>query len=305
MSGPWVEKYRPCGARSLILDNKNAKFLDNVIHLASIPNLLLHGSPGTGKTTAAESIVARREELGINTSVLRLNASDERGLSAVKETIWRFVNSKSIYTGAEKIVILDEVDYMTPAAHDALHQLISTCKGDICFILICNYLFRITRSLRSTLIHLRFCAPPRKSIVKHLFSICELEKCPVTIPDIEHIVERYYPDIRSMMNAVQYPVGIPLEANRLSLTELFLSTKETRLGLLRKEASNLNSSAVAVAQQIVERSISNGNMFQWGPSLAIYCDFVKLANESEELAESHFCLLFIPSLALSEHIDDP
>ncbi len=305
MSGPWVEKHRPRSASTLVLDSKNAEFLNNVIRLPSMPNLLLHGSPGTGKTTAAESIVARRQESGIDVSVLRLNASDERGLSAVKETIWRFVNSTSIYTGAEKIVILDEVDYMTSAAHDALRQLMDTCRLEVCFILICNYLFRITGSLRSTLIHLRFCAPPRKCIVNHLLRICEEEKRDITISGIEHVVARYYPDIRSMMNALQYPVGIPSNSKRLSLMELVSSAKEIRLGLLREEAAKLSSSVVSVAQQIVEWSLSNSNSWDWNQSLALYCDFIKLANVSEELAECHFCLLFIPSLALREHIDDP
>tara|TARA_Y100000389_G_scaffold205106_1_gene263246 strand:+ start:3066 stop:3392 length:327 start_codon:yes stop_codon:yes gene_type:complete len=108
-----------------------------------------------------------------------------------------------------------------------------------------------------------------------------------------------------MMNALQYPVGIPSNSKRLSLMELVSSAKEIRLGLLREEAAKLSSSVVSVAQQIVEWSLSNSNSWDWNQSLALYCDFIKLANVSEELAECHFCLLFIPSLALREHIDDP
>ena len=112
---PWVEKYRPTVYEEIVLDPCNRRILDNIVKMNDIPNLLLYGPPGTGKTTTIINLIQYKEINNIknNDIVIHLNASDDRGIETIRNSIYQFVSSSSLFKDNLKFVILDEVDYMT------------------------------------------------------------------------------------------------------------------------------------------------------------------------------------------------
>ena len=138
---PWVEKYRPTQFEQIVLDPVNKKLLSNVVKTNQFPNLLFYGPPGTGKTTTIINLIdmyqnkfnQKRKGLKIH-----LNASDDRGIDIIRNQINQFVNTKTLFGSGMKFVILDEVDYMTKNAQQALRYLIQQYQSNIRFCLICN-----------------------------------------------------------------------------------------------------------------------------------------------------------------------
>ena len=122
---PWVEKYRPNKIENIILEDNNKQFIFNMLEKQIYPNLLLYGPPGTGKTTTIINIINSIYPNDINKSiVLHLNASDERGIEMIRTQIHKFISSKPLFVEKIKFVILDEVDYMTKSAQNALKYLL-------------------------------------------------------------------------------------------------------------------------------------------------------------------------------------
>ena len=102
------------------------------------------------------------------TLTIHLNASDERGIDIIRNQINQFVNSKNLFTSGTKLVILDEVDYMTKNAQQALRYLINEYSDNVRFCLICNYITRIDESLQNEFMRLRFNQLPQNLIIKFL-----------------------------------------------------------------------------------------------------------------------------------------
>lgn len=142
----WVEKWRPTNFDGIVLDPLNKQILKNIIKSSYFPNLLFYGPPGTGKTTTIINLVnAYQETLNQKHKglMIHLNASDERGIDIIRNQINQFVNSKSLFNQGMKFVILDEVDYMTKNAQQALRYLLQNYTHGVRFCLICNYISRI------------------------------------------------------------------------------------------------------------------------------------------------------------------
>ena len=148
---PWMEKYRPNNFDNIILDKYNKRIIENIIDKNIFPNLLLHGPPGTGKTTTIINLVKiyqKNNNQNSNELTIHLNASDDRGIYTIRNQIYQFVNSKSLFNKGLKIIILDEVDYMTKSAQQALKYLLNEVhSNNVRFCLICNYISKIDKSL--------------------------------------------------------------------------------------------------------------------------------------------------------------
>ena len=124
---PWVEKYRPSNFEDIVLDDMNKHILKNIVELNYFPNLLFYGPPGTGKTTTIINLINMYQERYFQKKkelVIHLNASDERGIDVIRNQINQFVNSKGLFTNGTKFIVLDEVDYMTKNAQQALKHLL-------------------------------------------------------------------------------------------------------------------------------------------------------------------------------------
>ena len=205
-SQPWVEKYRPSTFDEIVLEDINRNMLKNIIDSDSFPNLLLYGPPGTGKTTTIINLVKNYQERynQINKGLMiHLNASDERGIDTIRNQISQFVHSKALFSDGLKIVILDEVDYMTKNAQQALKYLLQDFRPNVRFCLICNYISRIDDSLQNELLHLRFNQLPKEKIVQFLSTINVSESLNASTETLNSIQRLFKSDIRSMINYMQ------------------------------------------------------------------------------------------------------
>ena len=203
---PFVELYRPTKFDDVVLDEYNKKILQNVINTSYFPNFLFYGPPGTGKTTTIINLInAYQTKLnGSNKElIIHLNASDERGVDIIRNQINCFVNSKPLFNAGMKFVVLDEVDYMTKSAQQALRYLLQNYSNDVRFCLICNYISKIDEGLQNEFIRLRFNQLPSKDVINFLTSISVKEKLNITPKMIENIQQMYKSDIRSMINFMQ------------------------------------------------------------------------------------------------------
>lgn len=203
---PWTEAYRPTNFDTIVLEPLNKKILTNIIETGYFPNLLFFGPPGTGKTTTIINLInAYQETRGeINKGLMiHLNASDERGIDIIRNQINQFVNSKSLFNIGMKFVILDEVDYMTKNAQQALRYLLQNYTNGVRFCLICNYISRIDEGLQNEFMRLRFNQLPEPDIILFLSNISKAENLCLADKSLHLIQKLYKSDIRSMINFMQ------------------------------------------------------------------------------------------------------
>ena len=233
---PWVEKYRPTEFDKIVLEPLNKRIMENILLKNHFPNLLLYGPPGTGKTTTIINLVnAYQEKYNQKNKglMIHLNASDERGIDIIRNQINSFVNSSGLFSKGAKFVILDEVDYMTKNAQQALKYLLQSYNSNVRFCLICNYISRIDESLQNEFMRLRFNQLPEREIVGFLSVINENENIKLTETTIKSIQKLYKSDIRSMINYMQSNQNLIGHSEIIdnnvweNLTKSFLN-KETR-----------------------------------------------------------------------------
>ena len=170
------------------------------------PNILLYGPPGTGKTTTIINLI-NSYQLKNNEAnkglMIHLNASDERGIDIIRSQIYQFVNSNSLFHKGTKFVILDEVDYMTKNAQQALKYLLHGFNNNVRFCLICNYISRIDESLQNEFMRIRFNQLPENNIIAFLSTIAIKENIVITTEKLKSIQKLFKSDIRSMINYIQ------------------------------------------------------------------------------------------------------
>jgi len=203
---PMVEKWRPTNFDDIVLDPFNKIIMKNIIDTAYFPNLLFYGPPGTGKTTSIINLINAYQAKyapNIKGLVIHLNASDERGIDIIRIQINQFVNSKALFNQGMKFVILDEVDYMTKNAQQALRYLLQSYSNNVRFCLICNYISRIDEGLQNEFLKLRFNQLPESDIVHFLSNIVKEEQLNMTDKSIKSIQKLYRSDMRSMINFIQ------------------------------------------------------------------------------------------------------
>jgi replication factor C subunit 3/5 len=202
----FVELYRPKIFDDIVLDPLNKQILKNIIDTSYFPNLLFYGPPGTGKTTTIINLInAYQEKLNKKNKdlIIHLNASDERGIDIIRNQISCFVNSKPLFHTGMKFVILDEVDYMTKNAQQALRYLLQNYSNNVRFCLICNYISKIDEGLQNEFIRLRFNQLPKDDIIGFLKDISVKENLNVSHKSLSCIQKLYRSDIRSMINFIQ------------------------------------------------------------------------------------------------------
>ena len=203
---PWVEFYRPKIFEGIVLDPLNRQILQNIIDTSYFPNLLFYGPPGTGKTTTIINLInAYQAKLNNKNKdlIIHLNASDERGIDIIRNQISFFVNSKPLFHSGMKFVILDEVDYMTKNAQQALRYLLQNYTSNVRFCLICNYISKIDEGLQNEFIRLRFNQLPKDNVIAFLKNISEAEKLNLNHKTLVSIQKLFNSDIRSMINFMQ------------------------------------------------------------------------------------------------------
>jgi replication factor C subunit 3/5 len=213
---PWTEKYRPDRFENIVLDPYNKILFMNMIDNQYFPNLLLYGPPGTGKTTTIINLINEYQVIKKKKSqVIHLNASDERGIDIIRNQIYQFVKTKNLFETGYKFVVLDEVDYMTKNAQQALKYLLQTCGNNVKFFLICNYISKIEISLQHEFVCVRFNQLPKQKIHEFIREICSKESVELTDQNIDTIQNLHKSDIRSMINFIQLNQNVMVQQNNI------------------------------------------------------------------------------------------
>ena len=221
---PWVEKYRPTEFENIVLEPMNRTIFENIINKEYFPNLLFYGPPGTGKTTTIINLINeyQRKHSKINKeNIIHLNASDERGIDIIRNQIQQFVKTKNFFEVGIKFVILDEVDYMTKNAQQALKYLMQSTNYNVRFCLICNYISKLIDSLQNEFICIRFNQLPEKDIYNFITTISNKENLNLTENIIQTIQKTYKSDIRSMINFLQLNQNLLLWSNSIITNEIW------------------------------------------------------------------------------------
>jgi len=260
---PWCEKYRPKIFEDIVLDTLNRQILKNIIETSYFPNLLFYGPPGTGKTTTIINLInAYQAKLQIKNKdlIIHLNASDERGIDIIRNQINFFVNSKPLFHTGMKFVILDEVDYMTKNAQQALRYLLQNYTGNVRFCLICNYISKIDEGLQNEFIRLRFNQLPKDDIINFLANISENEKLNISTKSLSCIQKIYKSDIRSMINFMQSNQDI-VQNNELIIKIIDSDIWENIIDMLKRK-ENIEIIKIYIHKISIEYNIDKKNLIK-------------------------------------------
>lgn len=199
----WCERYRPKKVSDCILPDRIKKVFQEYVNTNSIPNLMLTGSAGVGKTTVA---IAMCEEIGLN--YLFINSSEERGIDMLRTKIKGYASTISL-TGGRKVIILDEADYLTPEAQAGLRGAIEEFSANCTFIFTCNFKARLIDALHSRCSVIDFTLKseekPRMAsqFFARLSTILNQESIVYDKQALIKIVEKHFPDYRRTLNELQ------------------------------------------------------------------------------------------------------
>ncbi len=199
----WVEKYRPTRIDDIIDQEEVKERIKQFIKTGNMPHLLFYGPPGVGKTTMALAIARELYGDAWRENVLELNASDERGITTIRERVKEFARTAPMGKVPFKLVILDEADNMTSDAQQALRRMMEMYANVTRFILLANYLSGIIEPIQSRCALFRFAPLPRDAVIARLREIASREGVKVTEEALEAIWEISQGDMRKAINTLQ------------------------------------------------------------------------------------------------------
>jgi replication factor C small subunit len=200
----WVEKYRPKTLSDCILPVDLSVVFNGMVKEGTIPNMMLYGKAGTGKTTVAHAIA---NDIGADSIII--NCSEENGIDTLRTKIRNYCSTVSL-NGGLKVVILDEFDYanpnsVQPALRGAIEEFAKNCR----FIMTCNYKNRVIDPLHSRCTGIDFTVPAAEKaqlamgILKRVEHILTIEKVPYDTPVLVNLIKKHFPDIRRTVNELQ------------------------------------------------------------------------------------------------------
>ena len=237
----WVEKYRPRTVSDTILNEQLKSVFQQFVDQKNIPNLILSGSSGVGKTTIARAMLG---ELGCDYIII--NGSLNGNIDTLRNDISRFASSISL-SGGRKYVILDEADYLTNNTQPALRNFMEEFSKNCGFILTCNFKDKIIAPLHSrcSVIDFKLTKNDMGSLasqfMKRVCSILEKENVPYEKPVIAEVIKKHFPDWRRVLNELQrysatgkIDTGILSSIKDISLNKLMQFLKEKDFTSFRK-----------------------------------------------------------------------
>ena len=244
----WVEKYRPKTIEECILPDNIKKTFRDFLNKGEIPNMLLAGPPGVGKTTVAKALC---NELGVDYYVI--NGSDEgRFLDTVRNNAKNFASTVSLSSESKhKVIIIDEADNTTPDVQLLLRASIEEFTNNCRFIFTCNYKNKIIEPLHSRCAVVEFSIKGKQKVeiaglfFKRLQDILDSEKISYDAKVLAEIINKHFPDWRRVLNECQrYSVGGKIDSGILatftdiSVNDLLKNLKEKNFPEVRKWCVN-------------------------------------------------------------------
>ena len=260
----WVEKYRPRKLDDCILPDDQLKTFREFVATGEIPNMLLCGSAGVGKTTIARAIC---EELGCDYIII--NGSEESGIDVLRTKIREFASSVS-FGGKTKVVILDEADYLNPnSTQPALRAFIEEFANNCRFIFTCNFKNRIIAPLhsRTAVIEFKLTKADRPKMagrfMKRLSDILATENVTFDEKVVAEVLKKHFPDYRRVLNELQrYSVsgtideGILVNVQEVNMKELVASLKSKDFKKMRNwVVDNIDNDPNLIFRKIYDTSL--------------------------------------------------
>ena len=263
----WVEKFRPDSIGDCVLPEETKNVFQNIVDTGEVPNLLLFGTSGIGKTTVAKALC---RQLGCDW--LMINGSNEgRMIDTLRTTITNYASTVS-FSGGKKIIIIDEADYMNrESVQPAMRGLIEEFSNNCRFIFTCNYKNKILPALHSrcSVIDFRIKREDKPELAQKFSEVAMklLDSEGITYkPDVvAQLVVRYFPDFRRVLNELQNnAVGGNIDASILNASsnenynELMKFLKEKDFTKMRKwVAENIDNDHVGLYRQVYDSLFSN------------------------------------------------
>lgn len=255
----WTEKYRPKTIDECILPERLKKPFREYVKSKEIPNLLLSGGAGVGKTTVAKAMC---EEVGCDYIVI--NGSDETGVDNVRYKIKNYASSMSL-AGGRKVIIVDEADYLSPNAQAAFRNVIEEFAVNCSFIFTCNFKNKIIEPLHSRCANVEFTlrGNERASMASHFFKriqmILRSENIESEDKIVAELVKKHFPDFRRIINELQryskfggIDSGILSHIVEVGLNDVIKFLREKDFGNIRKWVASNDIDSASLYRKIYD-----------------------------------------------------
>ena len=258
----WVEKFRPKQIEDCILPTEIKTTFQSIVDSGEIPNLLLTGSPGIGKTTVAKALCNQ-----LDCDSIMINGSDEgRMIDTLRTTVVNYASTVSL-SGGKKVIIIDEADYMNkdsvqPALRGVIEEFSKNCR----FIFTCNFKNRIIPALHSrcSVVDFVISKDSKPTVAMQMLEnvkwILNEEKVKFDEKILADLILKYFPDFRRVINELQkYSLngviddGILKQSSDENFNELFVALKGKDFSGMRKwVAQNIDNDHVRLYRQIYD-----------------------------------------------------
>jgi len=256
----WTEKYRPKTIEDCILPERLKTPFQEYVNQKNIPNLLLSGGAGVGKTTVAKAMC---NEIGCDYMVI--NGSDESGIDVFRTKIKNYASSMSL-SGGRKVIIIDEADYLNPnSTQPALRNAIEEFAGNCSFIFTCNFKNRIIEPLHSRCAVIDFGlkngekAKMAGSFFKRIQSVLQSENVDYDDAVIAELVKKHFPDFRRIINEMQrysqfgkIDSGILVQMGDVEISNIVKYIKEKDFGSIRKWVATTEIDAATLYRKLYD-----------------------------------------------------
>jgi len=269
----WTEKYRPRKLNEVAGQDTIIKNLQSYVKRRNLPHLIFSGPAGVGKTAAA---VAMTRELYGETwheNFTELNASDERGIDVVRNTIKNFARTMPIGNASFKIIFLDEADALTDAAQAALRRTMERYSGTCRFVLSCNYSSKIIEPIQSRCSVYRFKSLSYDPIAARIHYIAEREGLKLSEEVIQAINYVSMGDMRRAVNALQSAAVLSNEIKPETIYEITASARpEAIKELIITALDGKFFDALAALEALTDKGISGDEILVQMHRLVINMD---------------------------------